>query len=236
MGREEREKMLSVLERERAVRDAIKSLGKEATAGEIAAVQELIPLRMELQEQIDKEQKAIQDQISLYGEYGNAIGSALGTLISGSEDAERALARMVLQMIQATIQAQIMNSLGQSQPGVASMFSNIIGGIFGGARANGGPVEPGKMYLVNENTPNSEFFMPTQPGVIIPNRGNLAPTSNSGGQINVIATMAVENGNLIPIITEVSGNVAGQAVRQSENNLGSTLMRKRMNRVPGIRN
>lgn len=236
MGTQEREKMLRVLEQEREVRSAIEQLGPNAAAAEIALVQQLIPLRMELNEQIRLEQEQIQNQISLYGEYGNAIGSALGTLISGSEDAERALAKMVLQLIQATIQAQIMNTIGQSQPAIGSLFNNIIGGIFGGARANGGPVEPGKMYLVNEDTPNSEFFMPTQPGMIIPNRGGLAPASSQGGgQINVTARMAVENGNLVPLITEVSGMVAGQQIKQSENNIGTTMMKQRLNRRPGIR-
>ena len=41
------------------------------------------------------------------------------------------------------------------------------GGLFGGARAAGGPVEPGHFYRVNEN--GEEFFSPTVAGQIIPN-------------------------------------------------------------------
>jgi hypothetical protein len=91
------------------------------------------------------------------------------------------------------------------------------------------------MYKVNESTPNSEYFMPSQPGVIIPNRSALSPQSSQGGNIHVTTTAIVENGNLVPLITEVSGQVAGQAVRQSERTQGARNVQQRINRVPGIR-
>lgn len=51
-----------------------------------------------------------------------------------------------------------------------SSFKGLLGGIAGsifGARANGGPVSGGKPYLVNENTPNSEIFVPSKGGGIL---------------------------------------------------------------------
>ena len=56
---------------------------------------------------------------------------------------------------------------------------------FGGPRAAGGPVSPGKAYLVGERGP--EIFAPGQSGSIIPNRGSggsmKVEIHNHGGQV-----------------------------------------------------
>lgn len=50
--------------------------------------------------------------------------------------------------------------------GIVSLFSKGISALFGGGRATGGPVVPGMMYKVNENTPRSEWFMPHVAGTV----------------------------------------------------------------------
>lgn len=50
------------------------------------------------------------------------------------------------------------------------MLGGIFGSIaswFGGARAKGGPVRAGTPYLVNEDTANSEIFVPSRSGAIL---------------------------------------------------------------------
>lgn len=47
------------------------------------------------------------------------------------------------------------------------LISGLITGLFGGARANGGGVEAGKMYLVGERGP--ELFAPGASGTVVPN-------------------------------------------------------------------
>lgn len=64
-----------------------------------------------------------------------------------------------------------------------SGFLSSIGSLFGGGRALGGPVKAGMAYRVNENTPNSEFFVPSQPGSIVP--ANLGPSRSKGGVTQV---------------------------------------------------
>jgi lambda family phage tail tape measure protein len=44
---------------------------------------------------------------------------------------------------------------------------SFLGSLFGGFRANGGPVNPGKAYVVGEQGP--ELFMPKNAGSIVPN-------------------------------------------------------------------
>jgi phage-related minor tail protein len=46
------------------------------------------------------------------------------------------------------------------------LFSGLFEGLFGGARAEGGPVVPGAAYLVGERGP--ELFVPREAGAILP--------------------------------------------------------------------
>lgn len=48
-------------------------------------------------------------------------------------------------------------------------FAPVSGGLYGGGRADGGPVAPGMAYTVGER--GAETFMPTVPGVIVPHGG-----------------------------------------------------------------
>jgi len=59
----------------------------------------------------------------------------------------------------------ITGALGGS--GGGGFFSSILGSIFGGARADGGPVTGGVPYLVGERGP--EMFVPRGSGAIVPN-------------------------------------------------------------------
>lgn len=55
----------------------------------------------------------------------------------------------------------------------------LLGGLFGGARAAGGPVSPGKSFLVGERGP--ELFSPRRAGRIIPNDALGGPPRARGG-------------------------------------------------------
>lgn len=48
-----------------------------------------------------------------------------------------------------------------------SSLGSAVGGLFGGGRSYGGPVQAGSLYAVNERTPRTEYFMPTMPGQVI---------------------------------------------------------------------
>lgn len=51
---------------------------------------------------------------------------------------------------------------------------------FGGFRAQGGPVDPRRRYVVGENGP--EDFVPDEPGTIVPRTGQLVASSRGGYQ------------------------------------------------------
>ncbi|MEM9881175.1 MAG: phage tail tape measure C-terminal domain-containing protein, partial [Pseudomonadota bacterium] len=98
-----------------------------------------------------------------------------------------------------------------------------VGGLFGGARAMGGPVEMGKAYLVGEKGP--ELFVPGQSGTIIPNSTmpSAAPRAQ-GNAVNInIDARGAQDGlierlratlvtDVVPLITTtVDGRLNGLA-------------------------
>lgn len=82
----------------------------------------------------------------------------------------------------------IKNALASVGSNVSSAVSNVGNNVstavqsVAGARADGGPVEAGKKYLVGERGP--EYFVPSQSGTIIPNgqtSGGVTVSINMGG-------------------------------------------------------
>ena len=66
--------------------------------------------------------------------------------------------------------------------GFAAQGVNFLSGLFSGARASGGPVQAGRMYMVGEKGP--EPFIPSVSGTIMPN-SSIAGMSSSGASVVV---------------------------------------------------
>ncbi|HML92211.1 phage tail length tape measure family protein [Methyloceanibacter sp.] len=90
------------------------------------------------------------------------------------------LARMALQ---ASLlgEGPLAGAFGTASAGGAP--GGLIGALFGGARAKGGPVAAGQAYLVGEHGP--EYLVPNTSGVIVPNGG-------AGGSTKVNMTFNVD--------------------------------------------
>lgn len=84
-------------------------------------------------------------------------------ILDGSMTARDALKGLLIELAKVQIQKGILGLAGSGGGG----FFGVIGGLLSGARAGGGPVQGGGAYLVNENTPNSEVFVPSQSGGIL---------------------------------------------------------------------
>lgn len=93
----------------------------------------------------------------------DSFGDILGNM---AEAGVNALADLAAQMLKNYIMQQLLNSVS-GVPGGGGAGGGILGAIFGGARANGGPVQDGQAYLVNENTARSEIFVPSTSGAIL---------------------------------------------------------------------
>ncbi len=116
------------------------------------------------------------------------LENGLVDVASGAKSAEDALKDMVRNFIVELLRLQAQKAflalldLGEGG-GLISAAASIFGSIFGGKRAGGGPVSPGRAYVVGENSP--ELFMPKVPGAIWnPQQLNqLAANGNAGGTV-----------------------------------------------------
>lgn len=100
--------------------------------------------------------------------------------------------KMIDRMIADALAAKLADALFGEGFGKTGKLSGYLGqglsflqGLFGGARANGGPVESNKMYLVGENGP--EAFIPRTSGMILPNSSIRAASPANNVNINITA-------------------------------------------------
>lgn len=152
----------------------------KAVAGLKAKVIELTAGEQRLQEIYENQQEsaraareAMQDSFMDLAAIGVDVFDAI---IIGGEKTEDVLKNLVKQLASAALQATF---LGRGP--LAGLFGGgggLFGSLFGGARAQGGPVTAGKAYMVGEQ--GRELFVPKQSGTII-------PAGRGGGQNIVFA-------------------------------------------------
>lgn len=124
---------------------------------------------------------------------------------------------MLRRMAAEAAAAQILEGLGGFS-GVGGFFTSL----FGGARAQGGPVSAGRSYLVGERGP--EMFVPSTSGQIVPNGGggdvtvNLYESSSKAGNVNRRTDRAGQD--IIDIfVSDIRGG--GQAAAAIESTFGT---------------
>jgi len=100
-----------------------------------------------------------------FGRAGERLAGSLARAAADGEITLQELARAVLGAVNAAAGA----GLGQA-------ISQAVGGLFGGARADGGPVAAGGAYLVGERGP--EVFRPAT-------GGEIGPASSAPVTVNV---------------------------------------------------
>jgi len=100
--------------------------------------------------------------------------------IARGESLSDVFRNLALNIAEASLQAALFGSgpLGGNTNGI---FGGITNAIFGGFRAQGGPVQPGRSYVVGERGP--ELFVPQASGQIVPAASG---TPASGGGTTVI--------------------------------------------------
>lgn len=113
--------------------------------------------------------------------------------------------RMIANAVAADLAKKLFGGLADngstSGSGWAGSALNLIGSLFGGARAEGGPVTGGVPYLVGERGP--EMFVPQGSGSIVPNK------AMKGGLV-VHQNIVVHGGN-----TQDMRRAAGQGLRDA---------------------
>lgn len=120
---------------------------------------------------------------------------SLGDIIKGlTQDILRMTIRlMVIKPLMKAIRGAFSSSFAGGSGGGGGIFE-FFKGMFGGARAAGGPVSAGKAYLVGERGP--EILVPGFSGTIVPN--------SMGGGVTII------NNSPVPLTGKDRGSVGGQ--------------------------
>lgn len=149
-----------------------------------------------LAQQIDRQAQSITDltrRSEEYAERADFVAEKSDQLRTGFVDAmiegenlSGVLSQLALDLAKAAARAALFGDgpFGGSGGG-------LIGAIFpalAGARASGGGTRSGSPYLVNENTPNSEVFVPSQNGAVlnVPQAQAALRQAASGGGASVV--------------------------------------------------
>lgn len=153
-----------------------------------------------------------------FGRAGDTLERGLlGAIRRGSlgfEDLRRVALNVVGDIAAQAVQAGI-GSIGGAgvQPGggIGGLLTSLVGSIFGlPGRATGGPVAPGRGYLVGERGP--ELFVPTSAGRVEPSLG-----VGKGRDVNVSIRIVSPQGSSQPESLRRSGKQVAQAVRRALN-------------------
>lgn len=115
----------------------------------------------------------------------NTLGTAIGIVVD-------LFANLVDNITKAFNAIKALVNFVKNNP-VTQAIGGVFDNVFGGGRANGGPVKGGTSYIVGERGP--ELFVPNTNGLIIPNgQGMTVPsTSSQGSTINITVNGAIDS-------------------------------------------
>lgn len=156
--------------------------------------------------------------VSGFGQAGSTLEkSLLGAIRRGSSGfldlrgvALKVIDDIAAQALRAGFASLGLGGAGGSGTGGAAVLgiSSLIGSLFGlPGRATGGPVSPGRGYLVGERGP--ELFVPTSAGQVV------APTAGGTRNVNVSIRVVAPAGSGTPESLARSSRQVAQAVRRA---------------------
>lgn len=169
---------------------------------------------------------AANDNLLEMGNIGQQVTSTLANgftdlfmgLIDGSKSAGQAIADLLSQLGRLLLNQAFQILFGGLRGGF-----NPLGFLFGGFRADGGPVAPGVSYIVGERGP--ELFTPTMPGNIVPNHA-VAANRNTGAanhNMKVELTVKVDGARGSKEIEESVAVGVAQGLKTVEKNIGNLM-------------
>lgn len=151
---------------------------------------------------------------------GNSLSSVLSNLA----------AKLAEAALQAALFGDITKSASggqESSGGILSGVFNAIGGLFGGGKAAGGPVDPSKGYIVGEEGP--EWFQPKSAGTIIPNHVAFggAPSGAQGGSLGIALSM--DASGVTAMVRDEAGRIVAEGFAAYDSGLPSRVQQIQRN-------
>lgn len=188
--------LLGASETEQRIANELRSAGAAATGEQRAAITALV-------EQIAAESEALEQSNELWERAEDAIAGALDRIIVQGDSAREVLADLLKQLASSALRTGIDALFGAARSATAgggTPFLSALLSNFGGARALGGPILPGRSYLVGERGP--ELIVPRMPATVVPHGGGAgvsvtyAPTIHApGATMEAVAAIRQEIAN-----------------------------------------
>jgi hypothetical protein len=174
---------LGAEEREREIIQ--RKLAGEATAEQLAEIDQLILKRQEAQDaiqQMDEVRNVTKGFLLDLTDGAGSVGDAFDNLFDR-------IRQRALEMIAERLIEQIFGAFGTAGGGGGGGFASLLGGLFGGGRAAGGPVSPGRVYEVHPpemlSVGSRDFILgPPQGGTVTP-AANIKTTNNRTQVVNI---------------------------------------------------
>jgi phage-related minor tail protein len=153
-----------------------------------------------------------------FGRAGNVLENGLLSALRrgslGFDDLKRVAFHALDEIASHALQSGLSNLFGGagggSGSGLGGLITQSLGALFGlPGRATGGPVSPGRAYVVGERGP--EIFLPTASGRIEAGGG----ASGQGREVSVAIQLAVPRGTAAPTAMRRSSRQIASAVRRT---------------------
>ncbi|MDJ0979502.1 MAG: tail tape measure protein [Erythrobacter sp.] len=139
-----------------------------------------------------------------------SLTSALRKGSLGFDDLKRIGVKALDEIAAQAISLGVGSISGGQSGGLGGLIGNSLGALLGlPGRATGGPVSPGRGYLVGENGP--ELFVPTSAGRVESGDRDTA----SGRDVRVAISMVTPHGTNAPTAMRRSSRQVASAVRQA---------------------
>lgn len=159
---------------------------------------------------------------SAFDDLQNAARSALDTIIDGfleGKDAGEIFSNVLRDLGKQLLNIGINMLISGFAPG-----GNLLGGLFGGRGfATGTANTGGRRGEPRGIVHGQEAVIPLPSGGRVPVdlRMPSIPSgpASAGGEITVTGSFEVVNGNLVPVVSQISGQVAGQQIKQNNKQL-----------------
>lgn len=134
--------------------------------------------------------------------------SALRRGSLGFDDLKRIAVKSLDEIASHALTSGIGNLFGKDSGGLGGLLGHSLGALLGlPGRATGGPVSPGRGYVVGERGP--ELFVPTSAGRIERNEALQGP----GRDVRVAINMTTPRGTTAPVAMRRSSRQVASAVR-----------------------
>ena len=159
-------------------------------------------------ERLAEHTEQLQEMREIGSSVAGELSSAFSRWANGSKlSVKDMVASILADLAQLTLRRSVLDPLfggGGDQSG--GLLGSLLGGLFQGSRATGGPVDRGQSYLVGEHGP--ETFVPNVNGNIVPNASSGATTPT----VNVVTNIDAR-GATADAIQELKTEMAARDAR-----------------------